>query len=171
MKKQILLTFLFFVLFQSCNFERKNNQDEKYDSVPKVMNISSYKGNAVAFFSFKRGNGQSITIIPVLERDSNKFKTKDVFELIKGRCSINISIGDHLRNVLINCKQKKVLTRVLCNVNSDYYVKIWINYKDYNEQTLKRKKLLITDSCACRDLGGYNNGGGLIEFKILTLLK
>lgn len=169
MKKLIVLIFILLVLFQSCNFERKNKQEVKYLPVPKVMDISSYKGNAVAFFSSKRGNAQSITIIPVLEKDSNKFKTTDVFESIKGRCSINISIGDHLRNTLIYCRQKKVLNRVLCNANSNYYAKIWINYKDYNEQTLKRKRQLTTDSCTCRDLGGYKKGGGLIEFKILTL--
>lgn len=143
----------------------------KSHSTPKVMNISSYKGNAVAFFSVKRGSAQSIIIIPVLEKDSDKFKRKDVFELVKGRCSINISIGDYLRNSLINCKQKKVLSVLLCNANSDYYARIWINYKNYNEQTLKRKTQLTTDSCACRDLGDYRAGGGLIEFKILTLPK
>lgn len=169
MKKLILLIFILLLLFQSCNFERKNKQGVKYIPVSEVMNISSYKGNAVAFFSAKRGNAQSITIIPVLEKDSDKFKATDVFESIKGRCSINISIGDYLRNTLIYSKQKRILNRVLCNANSDYYAKIWINYKDYNEQTLKRNRQLTTDSCVCRDLGGYKKGGGLIEFKILAL--
>ena len=133
------------------------------------MDITSYNGNAVAFFSKAVNNSQSIIFIPIQEKDSNKFKNENIFELIKGRCSISIFVGDYMINKLLNSKEKVVLTKKICNVNSDYYAKIWIKYEKYEEATLKRKFKLTSDSCARRDIGESENSHGIMEFKILQI--
>ena len=57
------------------------------------MDITSYNGNAVAFFSKAVNNSQSIIFIPIQEKDSNKFKNENIFELIKGRCSVSLRLA------------------------------------------------------------------------------
>ena len=71
MKRMIILNiFLIGILF-SCNSGRNYKNEKQSKSKPKLTDITSYTGNAVAFFS--EDNFRAITIIPVLEKDSNKF--------------------------------------------------------------------------------------------------
>jgi len=172
MKKQILFLFMLSVFFQSCKTERKSKPESHDLPKSKVMDITSYTGNAVAFLSVYRGSAQNITFIPVLEKDSDKFKEADIFKLIQGRCSIVLHVGDYLRNVLLNSKEKKVLDREICNVDKfEYYVKIWISYKNYEERSYDRKYKLTTDSCSRRYLIPSPNENDFLEFKVLTNTK
>ena len=162
-----LCTLSLLVLSQSCNHDHINKQKTKHLSIPEIVDISSYKGNAVVFFVKGHNDFYSAYIIPILEKDSNVFKKDDfdVFNSIIGRCSISIYIGYILYD-LQNSETKKKLVRKVCNIHADYYAKIWINYQDYEELLAKRKKVLKSDSCEIRSVT-HGNKGKLLEFKIL----
>ena len=132
----VLVTFIF-----SCNNNQKTTDKVKCIHNQKVMDISSYTGNAVAFFDNGHNDFYSAYIIPILEKDSDIFKQKsfDIFNGIKGRCSINFTI-DYFLYDLQNSASKKKLDRIICNVHANYYAKIWISYSKYEELLLKRKK-------------------------------
>lgn len=161
MKKILLLIIL---SLQFCNYQQKN----QHHSIKKIMDVSNYTGNAVAFFVTQRHNDfYSAYIIPISEKDSNVFKKDDfdVFNAIKGQCSITLYIGNNLYD-LQSSKYKKKFDKEICNVHADCYVKIWISYHNYVEQISKRKKELKSDSCEIRGLSRGKNGK-INEFKIL----
>ena len=92
--------------------------------------------------------------IPVLEKDSIRFKRANVFEAIKVRCSVSIFIGDYMKFKLIKSKEKKKLEQSICNISyATHYLKIWISYSGYEVLLHKMKNKNAPDSCYHRDLG------------------
>lgn len=167
MKKLFLFPLTLLLLLQSCKHEQIKRQKIKHGEISEVMNISSYTGNAVVFFVDGHNDFYSAYFIPILEKDSNVFKKKnfEIFNAIKGRCSINFTIGNYLYK-LQSSESRKKMDRIICNVHADYYAKIWISYKNYEELLTKRKKILKSDSCEIRGVY-HGKKGKLLDFKIL----
>jgi len=171
MKEKVLFGVILLISFLSCNTEKRYKKVIPVPIKHHVMDITSYTGNAVAFFHEGHDYFYSVYIIPIEEKDSNIFKKKDfdVFKSIIGQCSIYFTIGYDLYKLQASDSKKK-LNQKVCNVytdrNTEYYIKVWISYKDYVESKEKRKKVLTSDSCEIRD-AHRRTKGKLLEFNIL----
>lgn len=171
--KNVIFTFICLFLV-SCNEKNANNQSiEK--AIPQVMDISSYTGNAIAFFVDGIWGGDpgrfTMQLITVEEPDSNIFK-QDTFDIIKhvqGRPSIYFSYGTEIYKLYQN-KYKKKYDLDICNIYNkiDAYIKIWISYENYMDVKKETGDTIWTDSCAYRMIDITPNGA-LKEFKVLTL--
>jgi hypothetical protein len=168
MNKLLIINVIVISSFFSCNNDIKQKSEKQVISNYKSIDVTSYTGNAIAFFS--EGNNRYITLIPVLEKDSIKFKDADIFQSIKGRYSVNMFIGKYLIKKLEDSNEKKELKRKICNVwSATYYIKIWISYKNYEDYTYKkRRNEELSDSCNSRDIANTKYNSKLIEFKILN---
>lgn len=161
MRKLIFLNIILIWTLSSCNSRKNYKVEPKIATIPRLTDITSYTGNAVALL---HEAGPSMILIPVLEKDSNKFKKEDYFKLIKGQCSISIFVGDYQKRVLLISKEKKKLDQKGCNTGSaTHYIKIWISYKNFEENLHKKR-----DSCDTRDLGSHPNKSKIIKLIILT---
>jgi len=90
MNVKVLFGVIILISFLACNIEKRNRISNQEPVKHHVIDITSYTGNAVAFFHEGHDDFYSAYIIPIVEKDSNVFKKKDfdVFKAIIGRCSI-----------------------------------------------------------------------------------
>lgn len=166
----ILICFVFLFAF-SC----KNVKQEKQENVCSLMDITSYTGNAIAFF--KDGLQSTslryfVQLIPISEQDSNVFKMEDfdIYKAAEGKPSFFFNIDYTIYKLYVSEYKKQKIDEI-CNVTDflDSYVKVWIDYQDYDDISKERGDTILTDSCAVRELFiGMN--GKLNEFKILKTI-
>lgn len=167
---RIIFLLIFSLLVFSCREQTKKEQKVNY---APLMDVTSYTGNAVAFFrdSLQYSNNRfGVQLVPVSELDSNIFKQEnfDVFKAIKNKPRFTFDIGDEIYKLYV-CKQKKKYNHKICNISDKYnsYVKIWISYQNYEDISKARGIKITTDSCSVREIFiGHN--GKLNEFKILS---
>lgn len=167
---RIIFLLVFSLLFFTCKQQKKKDEKVKY---APLMDITSYTGNAVAFF--KDGlqynpHRFSVQIIPISEKDSNVFKQDNfgIYEAIKNKPSYFFNI-DYKIYDLYASNQKRKLERKICNIDNliDTYIKVWVSYQNYEDISKARGEKIITDSCSVREIYiGHN--GKLNEFKVLS---
>ena len=178
MKSLIGIFIVLCICFVSCT-----NSKNKTETTPKndkqIMDVTNYTGNGVAFFSPGQQNSQAISIIPVDEKDSTKFKQDDIYKSVIDKCAIRITVGYNIRyHKLLDSPEKKPLLLKLCNVyDEEYYAKVWISYKGFLENTPKSKFVNNSDSCSIRVLGwsvnekGKVTSDGIKQFIVLSNCK
>ena len=174
MRKLIGMFIAYCICFVSCTNSKKKTETKR-DNSREIMDVTNYTGNAVAFFSPGDQNSETISIIPVAEKDSNIFKQDDIYKSVKGKCAIRIMVGDSIRQrLLLNSPEKKSLSSEICNVPDDvYYAKVWVSYKGYLENKPKSKFVNNSDSCSVRVLGwsvdenGKVTSDGIKQFIVL----
>ena len=157
----------------SCK-EKKTNNLLVEKTLPPIMDITSYTGNVVAFFTDSIWSGvdhYTMQLITIQETDSNIFK-QDTFDLVKhvkGKPSLYFSYGTEIYK-LYKSKYKKKYDLNICNVykKSNAYIKLWISYENYLDIKKELGDTILTDSCAYRMISD-GPGAVLKEFKILTL--
>jgi len=155
MKNLIISLLKLSFSFQSCvNNQRKDNELKKIP-VHKLMNITTYTGNALIFFNREYHSDPHVYVILISEKDSNVFKRKtfNVPKAVLGKCSIYTYFGYKWAFNLIDSKEKDTLNFNICNVKAEFYVKVWISYDGFIETSQRRNgKPLITDSCERRSM-------------------
>lgn len=180
MKKSFFILPILIVSFLACQSKPKTEITKKHIPVqeikPKLMDITSYTGNALIFFAEEYHVDPHAYLFLIDEKDTKVFVSKlfDIRKAIRGKCSIYTNIGYYRMNKLQACKEKQIVDFEICNVDTvyKYYAKVWVSYENMVETRNKRTTPLLTDSCEARNLHSYHFGkkkGKDLEFKILKL--
>lgn len=178
MKKTFLIFPILIVSLFACQNKPKTVIGKEntpiHDVKPKLMDISSYTGNALIFYAEEYHVDPHVYLILIAEKDSNVFKqqTFDIRKAVQGKCSIYTLIGYARMSRLQTCKEKQILDFEICNIDYKYYVKAWICYAKMIEAMQKRKTPLLTDSCEVRNLfqpDGKDKNSKRLDYKVLKL--
>jgi|GEM_PF-4472086 len=171
MKNLIINLLIFSFFFQSCMNNKRQDIGLKKNPDHKVIDITTYTGNALIFFDKEYHSDPHVYIILISEKDSNIFKQKafDIPKAINGKCSIYTYFGYKWAFNLIDSREKETLNFNICNVQAEYYVKTWISYDGFIETRQSRKgKPVISDSCEYRSIYfDLKKSRKDIEYKIL----